>query len=464
MRLFAVFLYLIIQTCLLTGCGGIAYDGTLPNANELGTPRTLKIARTVTHFHSPYSYDACDKAGVINGQVDQRCLRSLKYAVCKSRVNYLFLSDHPENMANYEMQDLLLHDPAKDTLILKAALPYANQVGSCENGFVPTLLVGFESKLMALGMTKHLDPDINTRFGLYNEETNLIKGRLDTETEAIVAIPHTEGRTFNLINTVDPHAIEIYNIHANVDPKIRKKDMNWPPFEDMPGILTYLFDPFKTLKPDFMFMHFVSIHPIYFTRWNELVYAGKKVAGIIGTDSHENIFPQNGSDDERLDAHRRLARMASNHVLVSTLDPDSVKTSIKAARFWTVFEGLGSPVNMDFYSVINGSTVGVGDTGVIGAGTAVFTVKLPTLHSASPQGNKAPEIKIVLKKVNSNGTDSAVASVTGAHLSYETTSTGIYRAEIMIKPYHLKEFLSDFSKTAEDEYYWIITNHIYVTP
>jgi hypothetical protein len=464
MKLTAVFVFLTVQILLLSGCGGIPYDGTLPNANELGTPRTLQIARTITHFHSPYSYDACDKTGVVNGQLDQRCLNSLKYAMCKSRVNYLFLSDHPENMANYGMQDLLLHDSTKDTLILKAGLPYANQVGSCDNQFTPTLLVGFESKLMAMGMTKHLDPDIAIRTGLYNEETNAIKGRLDTETEAIVAIPHTESRSFNLINTIDPHAIEIYNIHANVDPKIRNKDLNWSPFEDLPGILTYLFDPFKQLIPDFMFMHFVSIHPIYFTRWNQLVSAGKKVAGIIGTDSHENIFPQGGSDNERLDAHRRLARMASNHVLVNSLDADSVKTSIKAARFWTVFEGLGSPVNMDFYSEINGSTVGVGDTGSIGAGNATFHVIAPTLHSASPRGNKAPEIRVVLKKVNADGTDSAVASSIGTNLSYETTQTGVYRAEIMIRPHHLKEFLSDFSKLSEDEYYWIITNHIYVTP
>ena len=458
------FLSLLLFIILLSGCGGIAYDGTLPDANELGTPRNLKIARTITHFHSPYSYDACDKAGIINGQLDPRCLKSLKYAACKSRVNYLFLSDHPENMANYDMQSLLLYDSAKDQITLKSGLPYTNRVGSCDNSFIPTLLVGFESKLMSLGMIKHLDPDISVRTGLYNEETNAIRNRLDTETEAIVAIPHTESRSYSTINTIDPHAIEIYNIHANVDPKIRKKDLNWPPFEKLPGILTYLFDPFKSLKPDFMFLHFVSIHPIYFTRWNQLIYAGKKVAGIIGTDSHENIFPQNGSDDERLDAHRRLARMASNHVLVSTLDPDQVKTAIKASQFWTVFEGLGSPVNMDFYGTINGTTVGVGGTGSLGTGTATLRVQLPTLHPASPQGNKGPEIRIVLKKVGADGTDATVANVIGANLSYETTTTGSYRAEIMIKPYHLKEFLGDLSKSTEDEYHWIITNHIFVTP
>ena len=67
--------------------------------------------------------------------------------------------------------------------------------------------------------------------------------QLQSQADAVVVIPHTEGKTLATIQSENPDAIEIYNFHANVDPKIRHNDLGLPPFEDVPGMLTYLFDP-----------------------------------------------------------------------------------------------------------------------------------------------------------------------------------------------------------------------------
>ena len=453
---------LALLCCLLGGAAGgcgHSYDASLPNSTELGAPRGYREARIITHFHSPYSYDACDRNGFPNGSIDLECLHHLKNAACLNRVDFVFVTDHPNNMANYEMKDLVLAESG-DT-VLGGATPFGAQLANCSGGFVPTILPGFEGKLLALGMTKHLETDPTVRNDLYGQETAALAGRLVTEANAIVAIPHTEGKTIAEIRAVGPGAIEIYNFHANIDPKIRLSNLHVAPFEVVPGLLTYILDPYHSLNPDYGFISFVQTFPTYFQTWDELIKDGTAMTGLGGTDSHENVFPQKVEDGERLDSHRRIMRFLSNHYLVSTMDAEGAKDALRKGRGWMVFEGFGTPVGMDFFAQLGTTTVGVGESAILpGSGTNALYVTIPHLHSASPHGDKAPIIRVRLRRVDANAVETLVGESEGSDLYFPVTLTGAYRAEIFIVPQHLRPFLGDFDDQAEREFPWIITNHI----
>jgi hypothetical protein len=229
--------------------------------------------------------------------------------------------------------------------------------------------------------------------------------------------------------------------------------------------LTYLIDPYGELHPDYAFVNFLEMFPVYFQTWDSLIYGGMHVAGFGGTDSHENVFSQIASDGDRLDSHRRVMRIMSNHLLVSNNDPDEIKQAMKAGRGWTVFEGLGSPVGMDFYATLGGTTtVDLGKSGSLSGGSALITVKLPVLYKGSPQGKEVPVVRLRLKQVLPGGKDQVVASTTGKDLEFQTSSSGAYRAEVSIVPKHLRELLGPFSSSADQEFSWIITNHLYLDP
>jgi hypothetical protein len=437
------------------------YDNTLPDSSKLGSPRGYRLIRTITHFHSPYSWDACDKNGLIGGKVNAVCLQHLRDALCSNRVDLIFLTDHPDSMQNFEMRDLLLVS-GKDEVVLKNGNPYANKMQGCSNSFTPEVLTGFEDRLLALGMTGHLDPNLAIRSDLYHQETVDLRNRLATQAEAVVLIPHTESRSLETIRTLQPDGIEIYSFHANIDPKIRVDSLHAPPFKNIPGFLTYLVDPYRELNPDFSFLNFIETFPVYFETWNSLIAGGLRVSGFGGTDSHENVFPQIASDDERLDSHRRVMRIMSNHLLVMNVDPDEAKQAIKNGQGWMVFEGLGSPVGMDFYATFGSTTVGVGQTGALAGATATITVKLPSLYSGSPHGADAPIVGLTLKQVLAGGKDKVVASAEGKDIQYQTNVAGAYRAEVTIVPKHLRDLLGSFSSQADKEFTWIITNHLYL--
>ncbi len=477
---------LFISLVFHSACSSHYENADLPSSLELGSPRGYQIARTITHFHSPYSWDACDKNGRPGGVVNQECLQHLRDAMCHNRIDFLFLSDHPDAMAQYEFTDLLLNDSSKgDVLTYRAGTPYTNLMKGCSNAHETQALVGFEGKLLGLGMTQHLAGTPDARGQAYGGEDNSLVTLIQdgSTVDGMVFVPHTEGWTIDKLLPLKPNGIEIYNVHANLDPKIRKTYLHLPPFEAIPSVITYLIDPMGSLTPDFMFAGFVTVHPVYFQRWNQLIEArgttGVNPVGIGASDSHENVFKQKGSDGERLDAHRRLTRFMSNHVLVNSLDPDLMKTALKQGRSWLVFEGFGSPVGMDFSAELSGGSVrGVGETGTLSGGSATLTVKMPTLHHLSPglrdpknvsglspvEPGRQPQMRIELKRVGVDGADEVVASASGGNLTFQTTQAGAYRAEIYIRPLHLNELLRPFEDLSENEYHWIITNHIYLDP
>jgi hypothetical protein len=444
------------------------YVASLPSSAELEAPSGYSIRRVITHLHSPYSWDACDKVGITGGVLNASCLKNLRLALCANRIDYAFVTDHPDAMASYEFSDLVLSQSG-DTVLSTAGKPYGNRVGDCVNGAQPVILPGYESRLMPLGMTEHLDPTISVRNTLYGEETSTVRNQLQTTSGAIVAIPHTESRTTATILSIVPDAMEIYNLHANLDPKIRYSDLGLPPFSRMPGMLAFLLDPYGGLNADFMFLAFLEVHSVYAKRWAEVINGGLKITGIFGTDSHENIFSQTARDGERLDGHRRTLRMMSNHVLVTTDTVAGVKSALQAGRVWGVFEGLGTPVGMRFTATVGGTTVGTGQTISIGGGSARIQVTLPRLHADSPRGSLLfrspynPPRSITLKRMSA-GSEATVAEVDDADLDVTVSAAGAYRVEVRIRPIQVAAFIGAFEDLTANAYPWVLTNPIYVDP
>ncbi|MFZ9595572.1 MAG: hypothetical protein ACO3A2_05785 [Bdellovibrionia bacterium] len=439
-----------------------AYDPMLPDSATLGNPRGKRIVRSIAHFHSPYSWDACDRDGLSGGRLNPSCLAHLRAALCMNRVDLLFLTDHPNAMHAYEMRELLLTSD-QDHLVNQNGSPVVNQMSGCAGGFTPEILVGFESQLMALGMTAHLDPDPQVRKTLYDQDSLSLRTRLANEAHAVVMIPHIESRSVEAMEALAPDGVEIYNFHANVDPKIRVSSLQAPPFQNIPGFLSFLVDPYGELNPDFSFLNFIEVFPVYLKKWDTLLSHGLRVAGFGGSDSHENVFPQVAQDGERLDSHRRIMRFMSNHLWVSTKEADAIKQAMKAGQGWSVFEGLGSPLGMDFYATLaDSSWVGAGESGSLAGGVARIRVKCPQLHPQSPRSGQSPRVRIVLKQIQPSGESVVVAQAQDQDLDWEASSAGVFRAELFIVPRHLKGFLGPFSGFSDQEFAWILTNPLYL--
>lgn len=453
---------LVLFVLVCTGCGKTSYDNRLPDTSHLGIVRGLRTVRVISHLHSPYSYDACDKNGMPDGQVNQSCIDHIRESMCINHVDMAFLTDHPDRMASTPFSDLLLPRPG-DSITSIAQNNYVNTLAGCSDGFRPQLSVGFEGRLLALGMENHLNPEEEDLAALYEDETEALRNRLDLETKALVIIPHTESRTVDLIKSIKPDGIEIYNVHANLDPKIRKTSFHKPPFQFMPAVATYLIDPYKDLVPDFAFMSFIEFSNIYFEKWNTLIYEneqGSNLTGLAGTDGHENVFPQKVADGERFDSARRIMRFISNYVLAPDRDINSIKSAIKAGRSYVVTEGLGTPMGLDYFAQLGESFTSVGGSVSLAGGAVQLKVALPSLYSESPHGSNKPSIRIELRQVLDQGVDKVVATATNEALTYQTLTPGAYRTHIYITPHHLKPFLGPFEDLTKNEYLWIISNHI----
>ena len=452
---------LAIALAFASGCSKKKESPGLLPTTVMGTVRGMSFARVITHFHSPYSFDACDSKGLdADLNPNQECLGDIKRALCTNHINFTFLTDHVEHLADTDYNKLLFLQPG-DTAVQKGGVSIANSIG-CSDGFGAVMAPGLEGKLLALGMESHITGTIDDRKAIYGGDHTLERTRLETDTNALIAIPHTESRDLADLQTLQPEVIEIYNLHANLDPKIRKAYLGMIPFEHIAKFLNYLLDPFNELNADYLFMEYLQQAQVYFTKWNALLAAGLHVTGVGGLDSHENIFPQKASDGDRIDSHRRMTRFMNNLVLTSTLDLDGIKAALRAGRNFLTIEGLGTPMGLDFYGNQNGTIIEMGST-MAAASTSSIVFNVPTIHPDFPGMDKdeKAEISAVLYFIDGSGQESVVASTKGSQLVYSNPAVGNYRAEALMIPHHLKDFVFD-KKYADRTFRWVISNPIKV--
>ena len=473
-----VFTLILPLILFVSSCSRPQAPRTLPDSSTLGSYGSLRWTRVVTHMHTPYSYDACDSNGLTggtvtsddiryNGTTNASCLAHFREAICRNRVDYTFTTDHTNHFIAYSIQDLTLFQYGDTTVNSSLGTPYYNRVSGCDGGaFTPVIGAGFETlSMIGIGLKTHLnsDPTSSVRLPIYNGTTSATRALIQSvPSEGVVIMPHTEDKSVATIQSLGPDAMEIYNLHANLDPKIRKKSLGASGYGVIGNMINYILDPYSDLVPDLAFVSFVEQFSVYTSKWGQIQGGGQKITGVAAVDSHENVLSMSVADGERFDSYRRTSKIASNLVAVASSDIDLVKTAIKNNKVIIAFEGYGSPVGFDFSATISGTAYRMGDTGTLGGGTATIAITAPSLHSTSIRGKDNPVIRLTLKKINSDGSITDISTTTNSTLSTGVTTAGIYYAEVKITPYHLKEYLGAFGNYASIENTWIISNPLYL--
>jgi hypothetical protein len=446
------------------------WNDTLPNTRDIATDLTLNrsrvtpgyhhysVARTSIHMHSYLSYDSCT-------EIDPaKCKSDLRSALCKNQIDFVALTDHPNHMAENEFSTLLLQSPG-DTPITENGNLIGNQL-NCPDSHSVLITAGFENELMPIGMSRHLTDNLAQRETLYTKRTPDIVSRLKKETHALVMMPHTETKSkdIELLSQLNLDGIEIYNLHANVNPQMRAHDLGFTYFNGLIDILVYWIDPSGQQEPDLAFLSFLKVSDVYARKWNGLIAKGHHVAGVGGNDAHQSLFPGTARDKDKIDSYRRLSRWVTNHFLIKQKSISEIKDAIRSARGWVVFEGLGTPKNFEFYAQNSVQNADLGESLPLIKDSTNLSIQLPRLHPSSPQSGANPLISVNLIRVDPQGNETIVLSSEEPTINYPVQAPGAYRVEVMITPHHLKNYIGYRKNITDYPFKWIISNHIYIAP
>lgn len=459
---------LVAAACAL-GCGssdvpptGATTTATGPRPwNRLAMPtdawpavRGQRAVRGIVHSHSPYSHDACDGMGLdAAGEPVADCTADLRRGMCDAAEDYVFLTDHPDFMAQADFERLLFVESGDEPVTGAGGATIASRM-TCDDGRHVLVMNGFEDELMALGLERHVPGTVEERSALYNGSD---ASTIDAvrAAGAVVAVAHTESRDPAFLEAADIDAVEIYNLHAALDPDIRKDFLGLDPFAPAAALLPFLQQSPDTPEPDLAFLVFFEEIPLYLERFDALL-ASRHLTGTAGTDVHQNTFAATLRDGERGDGYRRLMRWFSNVALVrGELAPASVKEALAAGRSYVAFEVFGTPVGFDLWATSGAQVAEMGESAPVGATVEAVA---PALADPDPAAD-VPLVELRVLRVTAAGTE-VVGE--GEHVTITDAPAGAYRAEVRITPRHLRAYLG----SEPDPYIvarpWILSNAVYV--
>lgn len=442
-----------------------AWDRISPPAAAMGERRGLVPARGIIHLHSPYSHDACDDRPRENGStgpIREDCLAALHRGLCESRQDFAVLTDHDDTMADEEFSSLLA-PRGGDELVAGPAGPYASRV-RCPDGHEVLLYLGAENALMPIFLERHVAGDIPTRHAIY-DGTDAAAAAAWRDAGGLVWAAHSESKDPMLLRLLEVDGIEIFNIHAALDPKLRPL-LGLDPNAALAGAIAFANQDPAGPEPDLAIFALLDEQTRNVEKWDSLLAdPGRRVAVTAGTDVHENTVPITLRDGERGDSYRRLMSWMSNVALVADpRDPDAFEAAIAGGRFFVAFEGIGTPEGFDMRAVRGrrtlaemGGEIGVGDG-------ARIEVVPPRVHDLSP-ALPAPEIFTRLVRVAPGGEATEIGAGDRA-FSVPANAPGAYRVEVHLRPRHLAPYLGTLTGPgyAERVYPWIYSNPIYVRP
>lgn len=215
----------------------------------------------------------------------------------------------------------------------------------CPDGHKPQVLVGFEGKLMPLGLTAHVNLPPQSRRGFYSLSDRATADILRSY-GALIAVPHSESWSVTEVTDVKPEVMEFGNHHAILDPKIRYEDLQLNPFTGMLSLLPFVLNPEETPPPDLAWIFFYEENLPAYLLWIQSSIRFK-TTGIYGCDAHQNVYPGSLADGERGDSYRRMLRWVTNWIFLGS-DPgipqrDAFLQGLKEGSSATVFEVLGTP-------------------------------------------------------------------------------------------------------------------------
>jgi hypothetical protein len=414
------------------------------------TARGLLDLRGLIHEHSVHSHDACDeKPRLPDGGVDLQCLEDFRAGMCASKHDFIMLTDHDTFFAMEEFPDTLLYDASRgDALVERDGIAVANRAG-CPDAPPVLITAGCEcGHTMHVGMDGHIADR-----SLYAPATTEAIEAVKATGGGVSLVSHTEAWTVDQLATLPIDGFEMYNIHANLLLDVTRAI----------GIIAKANDPDALLHPDLVIMPMVTEDPRYVDTWGQVLARGVKRVTTMGTDAHRNSLPLKLPDGERVDSWRRLNIWFSNHLLVEpetdgTWDDRHTEAALREGRLYGVFEYLGYADGFDFRADAGSDTHEMGAEVPL-AENPELRVTAPTVRGLDPDA-EPPELTVRLLRATDAGWDE-VATGAGS-IAFAPTQAGAYRAEVRMRPKHLRAHLNDFEALADEDFVWIYANAIYV--
>lgn len=461
----------------LVGCGGEETSQDPPDPpvetgwrpgqalpGERQGPRGQLDLRGLIHAHSVNSHDACDGEpwDEATGATNEPCFDDFRRDVCRVGHDFVMLSDHGERFSRTEFPDTLLYRADRgDRLVERAGGPVAS-FAACRaddqlaGGPADVLiLAGNESAMMPVGLPGHIAATEAERDAVYGAASADNVSALQAH-GAVVLAQHTEDWTTADIVDLGFDGFEMYNLHANT-------------IQGAGGVLELIGlqnqAPEELPAPDLFLLNILNEDARYLERWGDVLATGRQAVTTIGTDCHQNTFPQLLEDGERIDSYRRMMAWMSNHLLVRA-DPDGsyddrhLVEALREGRLYGVFEVLGFPTGFDFHAEAGGATHEMGARLSLSSDLHL-RVTAPEVRDLDP-GAEAPKIVSVLYRAVAGGFEE-VTRVEG-DLDEAVAEPGAYRVEIRMEPRHLREHLGALADLADREIVWIYGNAIVVDP
>ena len=428
-----------------------ALDAAPPTPPAPAEVRGWLHARTGLHAHSVHSHDACDDQPFIDGEPNAACVDDLRRGACAAELSAVFLSEHATSMSEVAFEELLLPLHREGDRWLG---PSTSLLGAaCPNGSEVVFLPGAENALMPLALTRHADAD--DLHGRY-------RGRAVEDVEAFAAaggvtiVNHSEDWTTEEIAALPVDGIEIYNLHANIDPKTNLAALS------KAGPFLALGD--DAPDPDLAPLGFFLEGDVPLGHWSRLVQQ-RRTVGVIAHDIHQNVVQLVGpfKDGDRLDSYRRVLGWFSDVLLVREVDADSLREALAEGRLYGAFDYLGRPDGFDAW-VADASGEVVCELGCetpFAAGQVVRVAK-PEVAGGLPDGAEPPEVRVRLLGMDADGGTSVLAEE-GSDLTVPIPAAGVYRVEVRMVPRHLRPRLgTKATELADRDLPWIYANPFYL--
>ncbi len=427
----------------------------LVSARVMGEARGYRTMRAIIHSHSVHSHDACDGNPYVDGGPNEPCLQSWRRAMCRSNLDVIFLTEHDDLMATVPFETVLQMRPG-DVPLMEDGQVVGSSIG-CPDGHRVMLLPGAENPLMPLALRRHPDPVEGSLSRSYDADGPEAAARFRAA-GALVAIPHVEQVSIEHLREVQPDVIEIYNVHANLDPRIAGPHLGFNVGPALADILQFQRRP--SLDPEFLFLTWFTENNNDLRKWATLLAEGRRIPGIAASDAHENVLPVPLGDGERGDSYRRVFRWFSNELLVQgELTRASALEALRQSRLFVAFEAYGTPVGFS-YTATSGSAVSEIGSEVMLAGAPVLRVTRPTVNNLNPT-LPVPTTRLRLLRAQVSGEWTEVAAADTGDLSFTPTTAGVYRAEVRITPNHARPYLPGLERLIR-EVVWIYSSPIYV--
>jgi hypothetical protein len=472
---------------------------------------TYSISRVALHVHSAISHDACDHHGTDGGPLatlDQDCLDQLEAALCASRIDVAFLTDHPRYMDDKSLPDDLL-------LRGRGEIPITDGQGNVTGMRLACgaqLSAGWEgTHTMPLGLVRL--PSDDAAYGTHVDVNTTLAAEQAMvaavhDAGGIVWTAHSEAPDISASNLqqLQTDGMEWYNVHGNFIALLGGQgDLVGGTFDL--GSIGQLVDALKGLEPflkgghgaaDLAYLPLLRAHfpEVGLQKWHQVLGA-RRVSAALGNDVHQNVsvkplckgalamaacqvaaaaYPNvltslaaGGqlllSDGERIDSYARVLRWLNNRALVKSPGIDGAREAMAHGRAYGVFAVLGEPGPVAFQArTASGDVLEMGDEGAAQGATLLVRLPDPPAPELGPRWTAADaaraQLHTLLWRTTAGGPELAAEWwQNSTRVEFAAPGPGHYSVEMRIVPRHLDGLGASLALVGS-EYRWVLMNAI----